>query len=126
MKTILLDTNALIALADPFHAIPLRLEGQIRQGAAAMTNSITWHEFVRGPMSAEDQARALQILCQRIAPVDREDAEVAAMLFNATGRRRSSAADCLIAASAIRRDAILATCNLDDFLLFRPYGLKLL
>ena len=53
------------------------------------------------------------------------DAEKAARLFNLTGRRSKSYADCCIAAVAIRLGAPLATSNRDDFTPMVPHGLIL-
>jgi len=41
--------------------------------------------------------------------------EVAAILFNQSGRRRGSMIDCMIAATALHRDGQLATSNAKDF-----------
>lgn len=48
------------------------------------------------------------------------------MLFNRTGRRRSSTPDCLIAATALRREWRVVTANEEDYRSFVPYGLKML
>ena len=48
-----------------------------------------------------------------------------AKLFNDTGRRSRSRADCMIAAHAIRRDAVLVTADAPDFRVFRKFGLRL-
>ncbi|MDG2345630.1 MAG: hypothetical protein P8M62_06215 [Opitutae bacterium] len=50
---------------------------------------------------------------------------MAAELYNATGRRRGSTGDCLIASVAIDTKAELMTLNISDFKLFVPYGLLL-
>lgn len=126
MSMLLLDTNALVALSDPAHPLFLRIEQALGQGDTAATNAIAWHEFARGPLLPEDLRRALLILEQRVLALDREDAEVAAMLFNRTGRRQSSTPDCLIAATALRREWKVVTANEEDYRRFIPYGLKIL
>lgn len=61
----------------------------------------------------------------RLKGVSRATAELAARLFNATGRRRASTADCFIAAAAIEQDAPLLTADAEDFKGFVSLGLKL-
>jgi predicted nucleic acid-binding protein len=96
----------------------------ISRGETLNMNSIAWAEFLCGPVAADD-ARAARLILTAIEPLTDVDAEHAAELFNATGRRNRSLADCMIAASAIRRRARLATLDEADFVRFRPFGLKL-
>lgn len=126
MRRILLDTNALIALSDPANVLFRVLEERLRGGASACTCSVAWHEYVRGPLLGEDRARALRVIESRVLPLERGDAEFAAELFNQTGRRRGSTADCLIAAVAVGHDAELMTRNLTDFRPFVSHGLRLI
>jgi predicted nucleic acid-binding protein len=121
-----LDTNALIALADPALAL-FQITGQlIKAGDIPATSAVAWHEFVRGSVSEDDISRANEVVDGRILPLDRQTAEKAADLFRKTGSRRASTADCLIAATAIVYDATLLTANRDDFTRFEVHGLKLL
>lgn len=123
---LLLDTNALIALAAPDHPLFHAIERSLEKGGEASTSVVAWHEYVRGPISEEDRRCALSIIQERIHSLNRGDAELAATLFNETGRRRTSTADCLIAACAIRHGARMVTRNLDDFRCFEPWGLQFL
>jgi predicted nucleic acid-binding protein len=125
LTTLLLDTNAMIALGDPTHPLFTSLETAVSSGASCATCSIAWHEYVRGPLSETDHQRTGWILENRIYGLDKEDAEIAAILFNRTGRKRSSTSDCLIAASALRRNMQLVTLNVSDFEPFTPLGLQL-
>lgn len=125
MKTFQLDTNALIALSDPTSSLFAKVEALLREGQQAASSVVAWHEYARGPLLAEDRNLALQILESRIISLTRPMAELAAELFNATGRRRASTADCLIAASAICSSAGLITDNQSDFTRFETHGLVL-
>jgi len=124
MAQLLLDTNVLIALSDPLHPLFRKTEAAMRTGFQACTSSICWHEYVRGPLLEEDRARVLRVIESRVLPLDRLEAEKAADLYNNTGRRKGSTADCLIAAVAIQRSAILLSANRDDFSRFVPHGLR--
>jgi len=125
MRQLLLDTNALIALSDPSDPFFQYTERAIRTGAQACTSSVAWHEYARGPLLDQDRDRALRVIESRIFSLDRRHAELAAELFNQTGRRRGSTADCLIAACAVCHKTELLTRNQVDFRLFVPFGLNL-
>ena len=120
-----LDTNALIALSDPEHALFVEVERCLMGGGSVATDAVAWHEFVRGPVLPEDVTRALLILENRVLDLTRDIAERAAELFNASGRRRASTADCLIAAVCLDSDAELLTRNVGDFMPFVAHGLKI-
>lgn len=125
MKAVLLDTNVLVALSDPRHSLFQRVEAALQNGVSLMTCAVAWHEYMCGPLNPEDRRRVLLMLENRVLTLDRNDAEVAAMLFNRSGRRRGSKADCLIAAVALRRDLPLLTANLKDFDPFISCGVHL-
>lgn len=121
-----LDTNALIALADPTEPVVRTVRSRVEQGQLPATCAVAWHEFVRGPLLPDELLRVERVVGARVQSIHRGTSELAARLFNATGRRRASTADCLIAASAIEQDAPLLTMNTEDFQPFRPFGLNLL
>jgi predicted nucleic acid-binding protein len=87
-------------------------------------SSVAWAEFLCGPLDATADALARQIF-PNPEPFLPLDAVLAASLFNQTGRRSRSLADCMIAAVAIRCGARLATINAGDFLPLTRHGLIL-
>lgn len=87
-------------------------------------SAIAWAEFLCGPLDAPAEAIARQIF-PHPEPFLPTDAVLAARLFNQTGRRSHSLADCMTAAVAIRCGAKLATSNAADFQPFLPHGLIL-
>ncbi|HEY5770366.1 MAG TPA: PIN domain-containing protein [Terrimicrobium sp.] len=126
MSRVHLDANVLVALSDPSLPFFATVAEAIARGDQMETSVIAWHEYARGPLLPEDQARAARLVEGRIVALTRPMAELAARLFNETGRRRASTADCLIAAAAIKANAELLTDNIADFEGFVPHGLSLL
>jgi predicted nucleic acid-binding protein len=120
-----LDSNYLILGTQPGTQEDAHFQMWLGRGEAIATSSIAWMEFVTGPVLPTAVGSILQTLSGGVMPVGRREAEMAAALFNATGRKRTMRYDCLIAASAILADAELATNNIGDFLPFTPHGLRL-
>ena len=72
-----------------------------------------------------ESASVVAALLEEPEPFGADAAPVAARLFNETGRRRNSLADCMIAATALQAGAELATADLSDFRRFESLGLRL-
>jgi predicted nucleic acid-binding protein len=119
-----LDTNFLILALVPGTDQDRRLRGWLAAGEEVGLSVIAWAEFLCGPVSPE-QARLAQVLFPNPQPLMSADAARAAELFNASGRRRGSLADCLMAATCMRVGAALATENPADFRAIEPLGLRL-
>lgn len=119
-----LDTSFLIRALMADTPAAAAIDGWIASGEILLVSAVAWAEFLCGPVSAGQLERAARIVGN---PVDftAQDATVAARLFNATGRRRGTMPDCMIAASALRHDAPLATGNTADFRRFAAHGLRL-
>ncbi|GAA5483355.1 type II toxin-antitoxin system VapC family toxin [Haloferula sargassicola] len=120
-----LDTNVLIDLSSRQSTIADTAASWLQAGESLACASVTWTEFCNGPCNEEQRSSALSLIEDRISDFTRHDAEFASELFNATGRRRGSVIDCMIAACAIAENARLATFNLRDFQPFEPHGLRL-
>ena len=120
-----LDTNYLVGLAVQGSAAALAVDGWLVAGETLAASAIGWTEFLTGPVTPLEISRAEAVLQSRILPFVQADAVLAAELFNRTGRRRGSRLDCLIAATAIREQAQMATVNTMDFQVFVPHGLVL-
>ncbi len=119
-----LDANFLIRGLVPETPQAVSLREWLAAGEAVGMSTVAWAEFLCGPVAEPILERAALIVAERV-PLLEEDADVAAKLFNASGRRRRSLADCLIAATALRSAVPLATTNLADFRRFEKMGLRL-
>lgn len=117
-----LDTSFLILALLKDSAEDRRLRAWLTGGTPLGASAIVWAEFLCGPVQSKHVDLAMIVVQDRV-PFTEEDATLAASLFNDTGRRRGSLANCMIAATAIRCDAELATTDTDDFAAFRHAGL---
>ena len=121
-----LDTNLLIDLViigSPHIAV---IRTWLEEGEELAVSTIVWSEFLNGPHGKQQKEAVQAILERRLLDFTAKDAEQASRLFHYTGRKRGAHSDCMIAASAMTRDAQMATRNISDFEKFVPYGLKLL
>ncbi len=121
-----LDANYLILGASATNAENSHLQAWLRRGEPLGTSAVAWMEFITGPVAPAVVDSVRRVLEDRIVPVGPDEAELAARLFNAIGRKRSARYDCMIAATAIQNDARLATNNVADYRAFAPLGLRLL
>jgi predicted nucleic acid-binding protein len=119
-----LDTNFLIQALVSNSAAEVKMQNWLTHGEHMGLSSIAWSEFLCGPLTPKDRELA-QLLFTEPEPFLAADANKSAELFNATGRRSRSLADCQIAAVALRCGAQLATGDKSHFQLFQRHGLLL-
>lgn len=119
-----LDTNVLIGLLTG-HPIRAQVRRIQVDGGVFACSAVVWTEFLNGPADTPSVRLVESFLEGRILPFEREDAALAARLFNVTGRKRGLRFDCMVAASSLRRGAPLLTLNRDDFEPFAKIGLTL-
>jgi len=120
-----LDTNYLVGLMRAQSREASLVREWIADGATLATSATAWAEFLCGP-DRPGAIRAARQVVPLIAPFGEAEARVAARLFNAAGRRRGSMVDCMIAATAIRADAKLATAARRHFEPMTSLGLQLI
>ena len=119
-----LDTSFMILALVRESPEDRKLRQWLQQGEALAMSTIAWAELLCGPLPVEFLDVAIRVVSERV-PFHEEDAQLSARLFNDSGRRRGSFVDCMIAATALRGAATLATANIDDFRRFEPAGLAL-
>ena len=119
-----LDTGFLIHALVPTSAADEALRGWLVAGEPLAMSYVAWAELLCGPLTPRQAELAARVVAERI-PFAEEDAAEAARLFNLSDRRRGSLADCMIAATALRCGARLATTNRRDFVPFEDAGLDL-
>ena len=117
-----LDTNYMVTVGSAGGA---KIQAWLHAGKSVTTSAVAWSEFCNGPLAKAQKDAAFTVLGRKVLDFTWRDAEEAARLFNLSGRRRGSHADCMIAATAILAGAPLATFNTDDFQLLIPFGLVL-
>src|SRR5258708_24732113 len=120
-----LDANFLIQAFVPGSWAESQLLSWLASREELGISVIAWSEFLCGPLAADDEELAQAILSPP-EPLLAVDARKAADLFNATGRRSRSLADCQIAAAALRFGVPVATNNASDFEPFPSHGLILI
>ncbi len=119
-----LDANFLVEVAAGQAAPARQIERWLREYRAIHVSAIAWSEFLCGPLLPWELENA-QTVVGAVEQFTEDYAMLAAELFNLTGRRSRSHVDCMIAAHAIRREAVLATRNVQDFRPFTKFGLSL-
>ena len=90
-----------------------RLRQWLVRGEAVGSSAVSWTEFLCGPVQGHAIELAARVVDEPVALLA-VDAAAAAKLFNLGRRRRGSLNDCMIAATALRANASLATTNPAD------------
>ena len=119
-----LDTSFLIHALVPSSRADRRLRKWLRDGDDLAISAIAWAEFLCGPVGTSE-IDVVSAMFHEIVAYSVADSELAAHLFNLGGRRRGTLADCMIASTAIRAGAPLATINPVDFERFAPTSLTI-
>jgi predicted nucleic acid-binding protein len=120
-----LDTEFLINALRRGSAEDRQLREWLAQSQPIGISVVGWAEFLCGPVEVHHVELAARVVDEPVALLAR-DAGMAAELFNLAGGRRGSLNDCMIAATALRAGASVATTNLVDFRRFEPAGLRVM
>ncbi len=119
-----LDTSFLIHALSAGTPQDRKLRAWLAAGEPLGISAVAWTEFLCGPVEPAALDLVARIVSERF-PFGEGEATLAARLFNDSGRRRGSLADCMIAATALRAGVALATENPKDFRRFAGAGLSL-
>ena len=119
-----LDSNFLIGALVAESREDEQLRVWVKENRPISMSSVAWTEFLCGPLHEKELSLSISIISDP-RPFTAEMGKLAAQLFNETGRRRGSLADCMIAATSIVEHARLATLNRRDFNSFETFGLVL-
>lgn len=121
---ILMDTSFLIRALVKGTREDAALRRWLKASVAMSSTAIAWAEFQCGPIEAFELELVASIVPERVPFTDGQ-AVLAGRLFNATGRRRGTLIDCMIAAAVIDHGRELATANPADFRRMVPLGLRI-
>ena len=119
-----LDTSFLIRALVRDSPEDSRLQEWLKADEPLGMSVIAWAEFLCGPVDDTALSLASLIVKQRLDFTE-DMAALSARLFNASGRRRGTMMDCMIAATTIVAGAALVTGNSSDFERFEEFGLTL-
>lgn len=109
-----LDTGFVIGSLHPGSREETQLDRWTSRGVRVGMSAVAWTEFLCGPLNRTHPALIMRIVGEP-EPFITGDANAAAEFFNSSGRRRGILRDCMIAATAVRLGAALATTNPRDF-----------
>ena len=117
-----LDTSFLIRGSVSGSTEDRALRGWVGAQEALGVSTIAWAEFLCGPYERSSLEFLINVIDHHV-DFTSAHAEIAAHLFNQSGRRRGSQMDCMIAATSIAENAPIATTNERDFRQFEGEGL---
>ena len=117
-----LDTSFLIRGSVSGSPEDRALRGWVGIQESLGVSTVAWAEFLCGPYERSSLEFLIGVI-DRYVDFTSAHAEIAARLFNQSGRRRGSQMDCMIAATAIAEQAPIATADSRDFRRFESEGL---
>jgi len=111
-----LDTDFLVIALSSNGSERARLLELAESGTEIQMSAVAWYEFSRGPRTPEQLAVGRAFLLEEgVVPFSEEVATHAAEVFRLLGSPRRRAADIAIGVTAAVFQAVLLTCNVNDF-----------